>query len=719
MAITLQAEPGSETVPASGGELTCRLTIETDFDRGEQLPKHLALCIDSSKSMSGNKMRDAKEGAKEAVDVLDDRDYISVVDFNTSATRVLDPTQCGGNRQNIKDCIDDITSGGGTNIIDGLKEAKSALDEASSSGGLFSSILGNNDDEFIRWVVFVSDGKPSTVPDMIAKLMPKKSSVDRHISVVEGFADDGVTVQAVGVGPSYNEDIIRGVAEATRGKSEHLSNSAAFADYFRGLVDEAEGVVEVDPTLSLTPRGKVAVGEVYQHEPRLNEFDPDRSRGTLTVDLPYLEANVTQEVLVELDVPSGEAGTERLVLETELNAGGESVTAEAVVEYRSSDDAGLTLDDRKRIDTKARRLAVENSPDQAAAYLDDQDDDVVFEETRKYVDRLARASRSGDDNEEKTIKNELTKPGLTTADAAEEDFTTSDTDDRDDGEAKRDSPVDASQESGSSDVVESKDTPEDTTEESDSPEVSRKRDDGIDKDETDDSLGVVREEPSKKDDIESAAEDDADGVETAVESNSSSDDLTAIAGILSAESVAVGTPVSIEVRDETGARLDGAVVEYSGGQATTDDRGTCELVFDTAGTYELTCRKDGAFGTDSLTVSVTDDDTVTGESTAEEKSDDEAVAPESGATDGTTDVIAIPESKTVGVGEPLDVTVRDETGTRMADVTVTTGGTSSTTDDRGRCRLVFDGPGEYELTPEPTDPDGYHSISSTVSVEDR
>jgi len=88
--IRLFTESGSETVTTSGGEVTCRVTIETDFDREERLPKHLALCIDSSTSMEGSKMRDAREGAKEAVDVLSDRDYISVVDFNSDVVRVVD-----------------------------------------------------------------------------------------------------------------------------------------------------------------------------------------------------------------------------------------------------------------------------------------------------------------------------------------------------------------------------------------------------------------------------------------------------------------------------------------------------------------------------------------------------------------------------------------------------------------------------------------------------
>jgi len=175
------------------------------------------------------------------------------------------------------------------------------------------------------------------------------------------------------------------------------------------------------------------------------------------------------------------------------------------------------------------------------------------------------------------------------------------------------------------------------------------------------------------------------------------DDVTAIAGVSSAESAEVGKPVSVEVRDETGTRLDGAVVEYDGGRATTDDQGRCELTFDTAGSYELTIRKEGAFGTDSLTVSVTDPDTADEGSTTGEAGvgeDDESAASPEAATDQTTGIVVIPESETVTIGAPLDLTVRDDTGGRMSGVRVTAGETSATTDDRGRCQLVFDGVGE-------------------------
>jgi len=191
MTIHLSAEVGSDTVSTDGEELTCQTTIRTDVDKiDSDLPKHLALCIDSSNSMEGRKIKHAREGIKRAVDVLDDHDFVSIVEFSGSVSRVLDPTQCGPNRQRIKREVDSISTTGGTNIIAGMKEAKSALKEKSGSG-LLNTVL-SNDEEFIEWIVLVSDGNPTTVPDLISTLMPHKDKTDRHISVAEEFADDGL-----------------------------------------------------------------------------------------------------------------------------------------------------------------------------------------------------------------------------------------------------------------------------------------------------------------------------------------------------------------------------------------------------------------------------------------------------------------------------------------------------------------------------------------------
>jgi len=549
MDIELSVTLGSDTVPVDGGEVTCEATIRTDLDgSATDRPKHLVLCIDSSNSMEGDKIQNVRQGIKRAVDVLDDRDHISIVEFNTSASRVLNPTQCGSNRGQIKKQVDTIDPGGGTNIIAGMREARNAL-ESQAERGLLETVLGSDDEEMLQWLVLVSDGKPSNPSHMIKSLLPNSSTLERHVSVAEGFADAGITIQSLGVGSAYNEDIMRGVAEATRGKPEHISDSAEIEAFFRELVEEADSVVGVAPELEVTPSTGVSVGEVYQHEPRLNGFDPSQVGGSFTIEIPAITADVAQQILIETEAPPGEDGTERRLLEVELRVGDDAVKHLAVVGYRSEDDAGtLTIEDRKRIDTKARRLAVEESPESAISYLADQDDDAVLEETRSEVERLRDAR--GDSTEEKELKNELTRPGLTKSTRGGSGFSTMDA---------------------------SPDT---------SPGPSSGPDEAEPSGETDTDSELSDEPPDVDTNMGSEPSDDTPAVDTDPET-APEEDTTRLIPLPERESLGVGEPLAITVRDGSGGRASSIRVEAGSVSATTDARGRCTLTFDSPGEYRI------------------------------------------------------------------------------------------------------------------------------------
>lgn len=549
MGIELSVTPGSDTVPVDGGEITCEVTVRTDLDRSAtDRPKHLALCIDSSDSMEGEKIQNAREGIKQAVNVLDDRDHISIVEFNTSASRVLDPTQCGSNRGQIKEQVETIEAGGGTNIIAGMREARKAL-ESQAERGLLETVLGSDDEEMLQWLVLVSDGKPSNPSHIIKSLLPNSSTLERHISVAEEFADAGITIQSLGVGSEYNEDIMRGVAETTRGKLEHISDSSEIERFFCELVEEADNVVGAAPELEVTPSAGVNVGDIYQHEPRLNEFDPSQVGGCFTFELPAITRDIAQQILIETDVPSGEDETERRLLEIELRVGDDTVNDLAVIRYRSEDDANtFTLEDRKRIDTKARRLAVEESPESAIGYLEDQDEDAVREETRLEVKHLQNAC--GDSAEEKELKNNLTRPGLTkTAGDSSESSTT---------DAATDTPPESS--SG--------------------PDVAEPSGDSDAEDRSSDESQVADS------DISSVSSDDVPVVDTAPET-APNEGITRLIPIPERESLSVGATLAITVRDGSGSRASNIRVEAGSVSAITDDRGRCTLTFDSPGEYRI------------------------------------------------------------------------------------------------------------------------------------
>jgi len=725
MTIHLSAEVGSDTVSTDGEELTCQTTIRTDVDKiDSDLPKHLALCIDSSNSMEGRKIKHAREGIKRAVDVLDDHDFVSIVEFSGSVSRVLDPTQCGPNRQRIKREVDSISTTGGTNIIAGMKEAKSALKEKSGSG-LLNTVL-SNDEEFIEWIVLVSDGNPTTVPDLISTLMPHKDKTDRHISVAEEFADDGLTIQSVGVGTDYNEEIMRGVAEATRGKMEHISEPTEIRTFLESIVGEADDIVGINPTLKIQPKDEINVGEVYQHEPVLNEFEMDRHRGALVTGLPDIGTDVDQEILIEFEVPPDDPGVERLVLEIELDADGETAKDSVVIEYSEEETGGLTLEDQKRIDTKARRLAVNESPDAAMSYLDRHDEAVVLDETRDHIEQLQRAE--GNDDRTLKLKSDLTRPGLTKP-----------------SDASTSSEIDTATDAGKS--AESGETnPSDTDDASIEGEHADPKPESGAETTGEDTDSTTSDDPT----VESI---DADPSDPSMEEPSDSDDSgrTALALIPSQKTIKVDKPLDLEVRDETGARVADATIEFPSGTTSTDDRGTCTVRLVDPGDTDLRVSKEGAYSTDTASITVeggtaVDDGVNTGEATDPESetdghekrtvtgandrettteddgdgsvdTDTKEAAEDEKKSSGSTSVAPVPEKTTIESGETVEFTVRDAQGNRIANAVVESKHESEKTDNRGQCRLTFDSAGTYEVSVVDGPGAPYESDTVSITVE--
>jgi Mg-chelatase subunit ChlD len=89
-------------------------------------PGALVLVIDRSGSMQGPKLEAVKQAAKSVISAMHPDDTIAIVGFDSEATVFVQPTK-SSNRLQINKDIDKLTSGGGTNIFPGLKEAAGML----------------------------------------------------------------------------------------------------------------------------------------------------------------------------------------------------------------------------------------------------------------------------------------------------------------------------------------------------------------------------------------------------------------------------------------------------------------------------------------------------------------------------------------------------------------------------------------------------------------
>ncbi|MGN0059887.1 MAG: VWA domain-containing protein [Coriobacteriales bacterium] len=101
--------------------------------------------VDTSGSMQGTRLSTAKTAIKAAASTILDQDNtkVSLVEFNTGASTVLQPTD---SVSSFDRSVNDLADGGGTNWEAGLSEAQS---------------LVSTDSNTQNYVIFVSDGNPT------------------------------------------------------------------------------------------------------------------------------------------------------------------------------------------------------------------------------------------------------------------------------------------------------------------------------------------------------------------------------------------------------------------------------------------------------------------------------------------------------------------------------------------------------------------------------
>lgn len=251
----------------------------------KRLPINLALVIDRSGSMAGEKLRQAKLAAHHLVDQLRDDDSLGIVHYGTDTTTLAGRRVTAANREVLHAFIDDITEGGGTDIGAALGEGQAALRAA--RGGYDVSRL-----------ILISDGQPNQGVTSLSGLS----------AIVGDLRRTGVSVSSIGVGADFDEHIMEGLAEAGAGAYAFLEDAAQLDGIFQRDLAAAGTQVAQRAQLTFEVPAGVVLEAVLGH-PEVPGGRVGRGAATaVTVALPDFAAGQKERVVVRLRVPAGRAG---------------------------------------------------------------------------------------------------------------------------------------------------------------------------------------------------------------------------------------------------------------------------------------------------------------------------------------------------------------------------------------------------------------------------
>lgn len=278
-----------DTLPVTGGEQAVYALVDIKAGAGTgigTMPANIALVLDRSGSMDGEKMDNLKEAVGYVVDHLGDNDLVSVTIFDDQVETLV-PSRRVENRDEIKAKLARVIVRGGTQISDGL------------STGLAEVKKGFAPDRISR-VLLLTDGQTWDDEDACLKLADEAGRL-------------GVAITSIGIGNEWNEKLLLQVAGRSRGNSHWIQNPIAILDAFR---QEMEGMQTVAAT-NLTITGRMSPGvrpvKVYTTAPMIADVSSRTvSAGMVQADLGSLDGRKGQAVLIEARVPAHKAGAYRI-----------------------------------------------------------------------------------------------------------------------------------------------------------------------------------------------------------------------------------------------------------------------------------------------------------------------------------------------------------------------------------------------------------------------
>ena len=161
----------------------------------------VVLVLDTSGSMNDNgKIQNAREGAKQLVNLLSDNDRLSLLPFNSRASWASQDLQIKTGRGDLIRAIDSLFAGGGTALYDSIDMGYQHLLEQ-TSGSDPNSILS---------IVVLTDGEDTESKLPLPQLMQRiQFDGERHT----------IHVFTIAYGSDAKQEILSQIAQATQAKS--------------------------------------------------------------------------------------------------------------------------------------------------------------------------------------------------------------------------------------------------------------------------------------------------------------------------------------------------------------------------------------------------------------------------------------------------------------------------------------------------------------------
>ena len=209
-----------------------------DVDDNKILPKDVAFVLDTSGSMAGKKLEQAKKALQFCVENLNDGDRFEILRFSTEVEPLFDKLvdATAANRERADEFIGRLRASGGTAIDEALQQALALRP-------------GGDDRPFV--VIFLTDGMPTV----------GNTDEDQIIANVKQANEGRTRVFCFGIGTDVNTHLLDKITEETRAASQYVLPDEDLEVKVSNFFARIKEPVLANPTIKFT--GGVRVTKLY------------------------------------------------------------------------------------------------------------------------------------------------------------------------------------------------------------------------------------------------------------------------------------------------------------------------------------------------------------------------------------------------------------------------------------------------------------------------
>ncbi len=261
--------------------LHCNVSVDDAPRDAIRVPVNLVLVLDTSGSMV-SAMPLLKRATLGIVERLERGDHLSIVTYSNGADVIYQgyPASAHGKTQaKLEAAVSGLIASGGTNISDGITAAKEAL----------LGIAATSDESLphSQRILLMTDGLANqgiTDAGGLSALVTKLRS-------------QSIALSALGLGSSYNEQLLGSLADAGGGAYHYVDRPEGLGAVYKAEVESLRALAARDAQLTITPASGVVVEEV------VSWTRSDTPKGTV-VRLGDLARGRSLKVVARLRLPT-------------------------------------------------------------------------------------------------------------------------------------------------------------------------------------------------------------------------------------------------------------------------------------------------------------------------------------------------------------------------------------------------------------------------------